>query len=173
MKIRNIFIIFFISGLWHGANWTFVVWGLLNGIYMLPSIIFKSSRKNHEIVAKGKLFPTLRDFINISATFGLTLFAWIFFRAESVSRAFDYISGIFSSSLLTLPHFENAIKAISILFITSIFFIVEWLGREQQYALARAGFKLYRPFRWAMYFAIILAIFWLGGKQQEFIYYQF
>src|SRR6267154_4575677 len=97
LKVRNTFIIFLVSGFWHGANWTFIIWGLLNALYIMPSIIFKTNRDNLEIVAMGKLFPTLKEFLTISLTFALTTFAWIFFRANSVGHAVNYISEIFSS----------------------------------------------------------------------------
>jgi D-alanyl-lipoteichoic acid acyltransferase DltB (MBOAT superfamily) len=96
MKIRNTFIIFLVSGLWHGANWTFIIWGLLNAIYIMPSIIFRTNRNNLEIVAAGRKIPTLKELMSIIQTFSLTAFAWIFFRAENLKHAFDYISKMFS-----------------------------------------------------------------------------
>jgi D-alanyl-lipoteichoic acid acyltransferase DltB (MBOAT superfamily) len=173
MKIRNTFIIFLVSGFWHGANWTFIVWGFLNALYIMPSIVFNTNRTNLDIVARGKYLPTIRDFFAILLTFSLTVFAWIFFRATNVTHAFSYISEIFSSSLLTIPHFPGIGKAVPIVFLTSIFLIVEWLGREQQYAIAQLGVKWYKPVRWAMYYAIILAIYNFAGSEQQFIYFQF
>lgn len=173
MKIRNTFIIFLVSGFWHGANWTFVVWGFLNALYIMPSIIFNTHRNNLDIVARGKYLPTIRELFAIGITFSLTVFAWIFFRAENVTHAFSYISEIFSSSLLTMPHFQGINKAVPIVFLTSIFIIVEWLGREQQYAIAHLGIKWYKPVRWAMYYAIILVIYNFAGAEQQFIYFQF
>jgi D-alanyl-lipoteichoic acid acyltransferase DltB (MBOAT superfamily) len=173
MKIRNTFIIFLVSGLWHGANWTFIFWGFLNALYILPSIIFNTNRNNLDIVARGKYLPTIREFFAILLTFSLTVFAWIFFRAANITNAFSYISEIFSSSLLTIPNFPGIGKAVPIVFLTSIFLIVEWIGREQQYAIAHLGIKWYKPIRWAMYYLIILAIFYFTGKEQQFIYFQF
>jgi len=173
LKIRNTFIIFLVSGFWHGANWTFIVWGLLNALYIMPSIVFNTNRNNLDIVAKGKYLPTLKDFFAIGFTFSLTVFAWIFFRAANVAQAFSYISGIFSSSLFTIPHFPEMRRAVSIAFPTGIFLIVEWLGREQQYAIAQLGIKWYAPVRWAMYYVMIIAIFHFTGKEQQFIYFQF
>jgi alginate O-acetyltransferase complex protein AlgI len=103
----------------------------------------------------------------------LTVFAWIFFRAANVTHAFTYISKIFSSSLFTIPHFQGIVKSVSIVFLTSIFLIVEWLGREQQYAIAHLGIKWYKPVRWAMYYCIILVIYFFAGSEQQFIYFQF
>jgi len=171
MKVRNTFIIFLVSGFWHGANWTFIVWGFLNAIYIMPSIIFNTHRNNLEIVAKGKYLPSIKEFLSICLTFGLTTFAWIFFRAADVNHAFLYISQMFSSSLFTIPHGAGINKSI-ILFI-GLFFIIEWLGREQQYAIKHLGLKWYRPLRWGMYYAIILAIYFFAGSNQQFIYFQF
>lgn len=172
-KVRNTFIIFFASGFWHGANWTFIVWGLLNAIYIIPSIIFNTNRNNLDIVAKGKYFPTMKEFLSMSITFGLTVFAWIFFRASSVMDALIYVSGIFSKSLITIPYFPGINKIMPIFFLTGIFLVAEWLGREQQYAIANFGKKWYKPVRWAMYYVIIFTIFFFSGKEQQFIYFQF
>lgn len=173
MRIRNTFIIFLVSGFWHGANWTFIVWGFLNALFIMPSIIFHTNRNNMEIVAKGKLLPSLKEFLSILLTFSLTMLAWIFFRATNVSHALSYISEICSSSLFTAPHFTGEEYATPIFILMALFMLIEWLGREQQYALATFGFKWKRPLRHAFYYAIILSIFWFAGKEQQFIYFQF
>jgi len=173
MRIRNTFIIFIVSGFWHGANWTFVVWGLLNAIFIMPSIIMGTHRNNMEIVSKGRQWPTLHEFLQIIITFGLTVFAWIFFRAENITHAYHYISGIFSESLLELPTFEEKKKAIVTLVLIVIFMLIEWKGRENQYAIEKLGLHWKKPIRYAMYYAIIIAIFWFGGNVQQFIYFQF
>ena len=173
MKIRNTFTIFLVSGFWHGANWTFIVWGFLNALYIMPSIIFNTNRNNLEIVAQGRYLPTLKEVISIGITFGLTVFAWIFFRAANVTHAFSYISEIFSRSLFTFPNFPGIEKSTPIIFLTLLFLIVEWIGREKQYAIADLGISWYKPARWSMYYAIILVIFYFSGKEQQFIYFQF
>jgi D-alanyl-lipoteichoic acid acyltransferase DltB (MBOAT superfamily) len=173
MKIRNTFIIFLVSGFWHGANWTFIVWGFLNALYIMPSIVLNTHRNNLDIVAKGKFMPSLNDFLAICLTFSLTVLAWIFFRATNVSHAFSYISEIFSRSLFTIPRFPDIGNSIVIIFLTILFIIVEWIGREHQYAIAHLGLKWYKPIRWAMYYGIILTIFYFTGKEQQFIYFQF
>jgi alginate O-acetyltransferase complex protein AlgI len=172
-KIRNTFIIFLVSGFWHGANWTFIVWGLLNAIYIMPSIIFKSNRNNLDIVAKGKYLPTVREFVSIGITFSLTNVAWVFFRANDVEHAFTYLSRTFSSALFAPPHFHEIGKAVPILILTALFMLVEWIGREQQYAIAQLGFKWPKPVRWSIYYGIVILIFYYAGNEQEFIYFQF
>lgn len=173
MKIRNTFIIFLVSGFWHGANWTFIIWGLLNAIYIMPSIIFSTNRVNLDIVAFDRKLPTLKETISIIITFTLTVFAWIFFRAENVGHAFSYIKEIFSGSLFTVPSFPKTNTALVIMVIIILFMIVEWFGRKQQYAIANLEAKFPMPVRWAFYYCLIIAIFILAGSNQQFIYFQF
>jgi D-alanyl-lipoteichoic acid acyltransferase DltB (MBOAT superfamily) len=172
IKVRNTFIIFLISGFWHGANWTFIIWGLLNAIYIIPSVIFKTNRNNIDIVARGKNLPTLRELLNMLLTFGLVVLAWIFFRAENLTHAFQFIRGLISSpasyfSIRTYMHYGN------ILMVILLMMIIEWMGREQQYALERLGINWKRPLRWSMYYVMTVAIMLLSSKGQTFIYFQF
>lgn len=173
MKVRNTFIIFLVSGFWHGANWTFIVWGFLNALYIMPSIVLNTNRKNLDIVAKGKYLPTLKECLQMGITFGLTVLAWIFFRATDLTHAFNYISAIFSNSLFTAPYFPGIGKAVPIVLITLLFMLIEWFGREQQYAIEQLGVRWRRPYRWAMYYSIILLIYFFAGSEQQFIYFQF
>jgi alginate O-acetyltransferase complex protein AlgI len=173
MKIRNTFIIFIVSGFWHGANWTFIVWGLLNAIYFIPLLLTNNNRNNLETVALGKLIPSIKDFLLILFTFSLTVIAWIFFRAENVGHAIGYISEILSPSFFTIPQFEGMAGASVTIFLLSVFISVEWIGRESQYAIANLGLNWKRPLRYIMYYSIVIAIFWFAGKEQEFIYFQF
>ncbi len=178
MKIRNTFAIFLVSGFWHGANWTFLVWGFLNALYIMPSIIFNTNRNNLDSVAKGKLIPSLKELFQVTITFILTVFAWIFFRASNMTHAINYVKkigeGIFKKSSyiesLNLLRWEIG-YAIPILIV--IFFIIEWIGRERQFAIAHLGLNWYRPVRWLMYSSIIIGIFYFTGKEQQFIYFQF
>jgi D-alanyl-lipoteichoic acid acyltransferase DltB (MBOAT superfamily) len=173
MKVRNTFIIFIVSGFWHGANWTFVIWGTLNAIYFLPLLLSNKNRNHIVIVAQGSYLPSVRDFSDIIITFSLTVFAWIFFRANNIEHALNYISEIFSSSIFTIPQFENRGNALLIFFIIVIFVLIEWYGRECQYAIQNIGVKWNKAFKFAFYYIIIIAIFWFGGKEQQFIYFQF
>ncbi len=173
MKVRNTFIIFVVSGFWHGANWTFIVWGALNAIYFLPLLLTNNNRNNLEIVAKGKLLPTAKEMLLILITFGLSVFAWIFFRAENIGHAFDYISEILSTSLFEIPKFYGMGRALQTIILTVIFVIIEWIGREQQFAIQKLGVKWKRQTRYMFYYSIIFAILLFGGKEQQFIYFQF
>ena len=172
-KVRNIFIIFIVSGFWHGANWTFIVWGALNAIYFLPIFLTNNNRNNLDIVAKGKYLPTFKELSSMLSTFTLTVFAWIFFRANNIKHAFEYISEIFSSSLFTFPVYDKDDYVKPILILLFIFVIIEWFGREQQFAIANLWIKWYKPLRWVMYCLIIFIIFYFTGEEQQFIYFQF
>ncbi|KAA0989881.1 MBOAT family O-acyltransferase [Dyadobacter aurulentus] len=173
MKVRNTFIIFLVSGFWHGANWTFIVWGVLNAIYILPSIIFNTNRNNLDIVAKGRLFPTLREFFAIISTFALTVLAWIFFRANNVSHAFNYIAEIFSTSLFTVPSFAGDKKSLVTTILLGLFVLIEWQGREEKYAIEKLGTTWIKPVRWGFYYSVVILIFLFTGENQTFIYFQF
>ena len=173
MKIRNTFIIFIVSGFWHGANWTFIVWGALNAIYFLPLLLTKKNRNHIDIVARGKKMPSVKELIKILITFGLTVFAWIFFRAENIGHALSYISGMFSTSIFEIPEFSGRLRALETIILTVIFVLIEWKGREHQFAIQNLGLKWGRPLRYAIYYALIIALLWFGGKEQEFIYFQF
>lgn len=173
MKVRNTLIIFLVSGFWHGANWTFIIWGFLNALYIMPSIIFKTNRNNLDIVAKGKLLPSLRELFSMGITFGLTVFAWIFFRANNLTHAWNIIIKIFSTNFLIFPEFDGDDSMKPKILMTLIFIVIEWLGREQQYAIANLELKFPKFIRWIIYFSIIIATLYFGGTEQQFIYFQF
>lgn len=173
MKVRNIFIIFLVSGFWHGANWTFIVWGVLNALYFLPLLLAKKNRNYLGPVAEDKVWPNIKEASMMIGTFGLTVLAWVFFRAENVGHGFSIISEILSSSLFSLPAFEGKQRAAIVLLLIAIFMLIEWNGRDEDYAIANLGMKWKRPVRYALYYGIMFALVWFQGEQQEFIYFQF
>ncbi len=175
LKIRNTFIIFVVSGFWHGANWTFIVWGALNAIFIMPSIIFKTHRDNITIVAEGRILPTLKDFFAIVVTFSLSTFAWIFFRSENIHQAMQIVMDIFSKSLFKMPHFSKIALVKSTLFYLFFFVIIEWTQRIHLFPLQGLGMKWPRALRWAFYILLILIIYYnsLSDDNRQFIYFQF
>ena len=174
MKIRNTFIIFLVSGFWHGANWTFVVWGAINAFYFLPLLLSKNHRNHLGIVAQSEILPSLEEFFLIIKTFLLTVLAWIFFRAESVHHAMAYLEEIFSASIISIPEFNDMRGALIALLLVGIFLIIEWIGREDEFAIENlAKFRMGKMVRYSFYYVIIFAVFWYGGKEQQFIYFQF
>lgn len=173
MKVRNTFLIFIVSGFWHGANWTFVIWGALNAFYFLPLLVTKNNRVNMQIVAKGNLFPSVKEALSMLLTFGLIVFAWIFFRADNIAHAVSFISKILSPSLFDLPTLSLVYESSPTMLLVLLFVMVEWLGREDEYAIEKIMSKWNWRFRFLMYYLIILISFWFGGQEQEFIYFQF
>ncbi|MBL0310866.1 MAG: MBOAT family protein [Bacteroidetes bacterium] len=178
MKIRNTFIIFLVSGFWHGASWTFIAWGALNALYFMPLLLSNNNRNHMDIIARGKFLPTIREAILMLTTFGLTVFAWIFFRAESIGHAFQYVGDM----LLGLVHkagyhqvYDLIMKGgLGLVLLIGAFLLMEWVGREGQYALANVGMKWKRPVRWALYsFILFLIGMFMQTNETPFIYFQF
>ena len=172
-KIRNTFIIFVVSGFWHGANWTFIVWGALNAVYFLPLMLMNKNRVNTDLVAEGKIFPSLREVFQMGFTFILTVFAWIIFRSESMTHAMSYFSEIFSKSVLTQPQ----IFPKDLFIIVFVFLLVEWLNRSKKHGLEVLSYKTGNTnlvFRVIGYSIIIWSIvLWGAFDNKEFIYFQF
>lgn len=167
-QIRNIFIIFIVSGFWHGANWTFIFWGFLNALYFIPLMLANRNRQYLDIVAVDSYLPSFKDCLKILVTFFLTVFAWIFFRAENLAHAFQYIKGIANSSIFEMPDIRPSDLFVLIL----MFMVLEWIGRKHEFPLQNILYKN-RVLRWAFYIFLILIIIIFSGKQQEFIYFQF
>jgi alginate O-acetyltransferase complex protein AlgI len=168
-KIRNTFIIFIVSGFWHGANWTFIAWGALNALFIMPSIFRGTNRQNLDIAAAGKQLPSLRELFAILLTFSLSVFAWIFFRSANISSAFAFISEIFKNPFRqvseTYPY--------SIIILVFLFFAIEWVGRSYPFSLSRMGYLKIKAARWAAYIVLICMMFMFKGNSQQFIYFQF
>ncbi|MFV0179630.1 MBOAT family protein [Empedobacter falsenii] len=172
MRVRNTFIIFIVSGFWHGANWTFIFWGFLNALFIMPSILLKTNRTNLEIVAQDRFFPTFRELFNMMLTFALTVLAWIFFRANSITHAFEYIGGIFNQSLFTFPTLRKS--ALATLFLVVFLLLTEWMGRRNNYGIEKLLLEKPRWVRWSFYaFVLMLIGLFLQTEESPFIYFQF
>ena len=172
-KIRNIFIVFLTSGFWHGASWSFVIWGTIHAIYYLPLQIFDRHRKNIQIVAKARLFPSFLEVINMLGTFTLVAFGWIFFRAENIDHAVSFIKHMISRSIFSIPNLPIRELLIT-LGLLVLFLILEWLGRENEYAIETLFVKQPRIFRWGFYAGLIFLIgMFMQTKETPFIYFQF
>jgi alginate O-acetyltransferase complex protein AlgI len=167
--MRNVFIIFIISGFWHGANWTFIVWGILNALYVLPLMFLHKNREHTDTVADGSNFPSIKEVLQMGLTFILTLIAWVFFRSETVLDGCLYIGNIFQESFFSEPDVYSK----TLFGLIAGFMIVEWLQRKKQHALQFSNTNKTRIFRWCAYYGIVWLIFKHGAQQQEFIYFQF
>ena len=175
-NVRNVFIIFLVSGFWHGANWTFIFWGFLNALYFLPLLLTNKNRVNTDTVSSGWFFPNARDFMRIMITFSLTVFAWIFFRAESLAHAFKYIGGIFINTFsidpyLTTGDWGNILITLALI---TFFLISEWYGRFDSYGLQNLFKNNNWIVRWGFYSVLIfLVAIYYQINRSPFIYFQF
>tara|TARA_B110000046_G_scaffold60648_1_gene68133 strand:- start:2657 stop:4093 length:1437 start_codon:yes stop_codon:yes gene_type:complete len=168
-KTRNVFIIFIASGFWHGANWTFIVWGLLNAVYFLPLLLTNRNRNNTNTIAEGKTLPNFRELMSMLGTFVLTVFAWVFFRADNLSHALQYVMDMF-----TLKFFDIQLPIpYLLLFFVFCFLFIEWFGRFKAHALEELELVMSKRLRWTLYMAFILAIYLSPVQKSEFIYFQF
>lgn len=168
ITIRNTFIIFLVSGFWHGANWTFIVWGFLHALFIIPSVIFNQNRNYLNVVAQGKSFPSVKEISQMTITFILVCLAWIFFRAESIADALLYIQHLFSTSFFIIDK-----QYIKIVFLLCLFIAIEWKQREQTVVLNINIKNKY--IRFSVYYIILVAIWFFISKNQktDFIYFAF
>jgi D-alanyl-lipoteichoic acid acyltransferase DltB (MBOAT superfamily) len=165
MKIRNVFIIFIVSGFWHGANWTFIFWGALNALYFLPLLLTNKNRQNLDIVAKEKLIPSFKEAISIISTFSLTVFAWIFFRSKNITEAFDYIGSIVMLKMdgSTLPAFGVHLYNYIGITVSVIYLLyAEFCFERNQKTISHWSLTL-----------LFLLLFGVFKETSEFIYFQF
>ena len=169
MKIRNTFIIFLVSGFWHGANWTFIIWGALNALYFMPLLLTNNNRNNIESVASGKILPSLTEFLAIIVTFFLTVIAWIFFRSDTISNAFKYLKKMFSfnfdGGIKYLPIDRYSVEMVLLIF---YFLYFEWNAREKEHPfVGKNGFLK------VIIIIISIIVFGVYSKANDFIYFQF
>jgi len=169
MSIRNTFVIFLLSGFWHGANWTFIFWGFLNACFFLPLLLRGRNRQNMEIVAAQSTLPTVKEILQMIGTFALVTLAWIFFRAPSLTEAFGYIGQMISSGVWTRPVFFSW----SLIVLLGCLITVEFVGRKSEFGLDGVLQLTPKPLRFMMYYAIAVLLFLYSGEEQQFIYFQF
>ena len=167
--IRNVIIIFLVSGFWHGANWTYIFWGLLNAIYFLPLILLHKNRKYTNTVAQGRILPNLKESFQMLTTFAITCIAWIFFRADNLPDAIEYLSNIWSKTIFSTPIDSGFMVVIPFIL---LMLIIEWLNRFKQHGMEISSIK-HQAIRWTIYASIVVIIFTWGASQQTFIYFQF
>lgn len=170
MKVRNTLLIFLLSGFWHGANWTFIFWGLLNALYFIPLLLGGRNRVNMEIVDEGKLIPSMKSVGQIGSTFLLVSVAWVFFRSENIEMAFSYLAIVFSPSLFQAPTVFPFLVIIGV----ALFVLIEWIQRDREHALHFSRLNvLSRNVVWGFAYILVGLMFLFGGKSNSFIYFQF
>ena len=153
IAVRNTFIIFLLSGFWHGANWTFVLWGAYHALLFVPLLLMGKNRRYRDDN------QTWSDIPKMVGTFLLVMVGWILFRSPDTLCFVDYLSGIWDSSLLSMPFVENALHLAVTGIAIALMLWMEWKNRL--------------PNRWWMYYALTLAIWWFAGQDIDFIYFQF
>jgi D-alanyl-lipoteichoic acid acyltransferase DltB (MBOAT superfamily) len=167
-KIRNTFIIFLVSGFWHGANMTYVAWGFINAMYFLPLLILKKNRKNVDDFKLGFNFGSVKTIVNIIITFGITCLAWIFFRSKSITDAWLYIERMFTNQNFEKQYFTISRYNYELLALILVFVVVEWNNRIRVEPISG-------KYNWLKLGLCLAAIVALGvfSDYKEFIYFQF
>ncbi len=168
-KIRNVFVIFIVSGFWHGANWTFIVWGLLHTIYFMPLMLLNKNRKHLQSINTNRIYPSIKEFISILTTFSLVVVAWVFFRSDNLTMAFQYLSKIFSVSLFVMP----SVFPLRLFIFIGLLLGVEWINRDKNHGLEINSAYLSPLFKRLIYLTLLLVIILFGSESETFIYFQF
>ena len=172
--IRNTFIVFGVSGLWHGANWTFVCWGLYHGCLIVLYKLLHINTKDKDILAAGRWLPNIKDVCRVVVTFLLAVIGWVIFRAENISQAWDFVSRMI---LTAFDDFHPRLGSLSTAILVVLLMVVEYLQRDKVHALqfSTKGLFQYGTARWMVYLAMTAAIFYYAFNNvgQEFIYFQF
>lgn len=170
--VRNTFVIFLLSGLWHGANWTFIAWGAYHALLFLPLILLGKNRKHTGTIAEGKFLPSFKELCMMLLTFALVVIGWIFFRAETIADAIHYIAALCSPEIWKTSFEFWIYPTNNAGWFVIIMLIVEWLQRDKEHGLDIRNIK-YGWLRIIIYYTLILVMFWFSGKSETFIYFQF
>ena len=168
MKVRNTMIIFLVSGFWHGANWTYIVWGFINALYFLPLLLLNKNRDNLEVATLSFNFKSIKTVFSIIFTFALTCFAWIFFRSKSIADALEYIKRIFTNRSFSTQYFSVERYNYEILILIGLFVLVEWNYRNKIEPISGK----YSFFRLGLCVISLLAL-GIYSDYKAFIYFQF
>lgn len=166
---RNTVIIFLVSGFWHGANWTFIVWGAFHALLFIPLLFSGRHRSHLNNPADGKRLPDLKTLLQMILTFSLVSLTWVFFRASSLDQAWQILTAIFSFS----QFFPLQLWPFDLLLTLLVFIILEWIGRTAPHPLAHLAIGWPRPLRITLYMVLVLLLVYFAGTPQEFIYFQF
>ncbi|MDY3802419.1 MAG: MBOAT family protein [Alloprevotella sp.] len=168
--VRNTLIIFGLSGLWHGANWTYIVWGFYHAFLFISLFLFGLNHKRKDVVAAQSWHPSWKEALQMLTTFCFVVIGWIIFRAENIGQAWGYISRMFCEFDGTFPKHGN-----TPLIYCGIVLLVEWMQRKKEHAfqIPHRSLFAYRPVRWIFYFAVFVCTYFFMGNQSTFIYFQF
>ena len=167
-QIRNVFIIFLLSGFWHGANWTFLAWGAINAMFFLPLLLLKKNRSNLDSVSIELSFNSIKVISQIVFTFIITCFAWIFFRSPSIGSAVNYIERIFTQGEFAKQYLKNERYNYEILILIVSFIAIEWINRNKIEPLS--GKNSWIKVALCLIGIVVLGVF---SDYKSFIYFQF
>ena len=170
--VRNTFVIFLLSGIWHGANWTFIAWGAFHALLFLPLILAGKNRKYTNQVAEGRWIPTIKELGQMLLTFFLTVIGWVIFRAESIGQAWAYFRGIFCKSLFTVPWLKNKETYLVIFASAALMLLVEWFNRGKQHGFVLPD-RMPVWVRYAVCAALAIIIIRFSGTPSAFLYFAF
>ena len=168
-QVRNVFAIFLVSGLWHGANWTYVVWGAVHACCFMPLLLGRKNRQYLGPVAADRRFPSVVELAQMAYTFLFVVLAWVFFRASSMAAALDILFRIATVHGGIIPY--RAAGFVAVLPWIFLLIGVEWAGRREQHGLQKLPQK--RWMRWGLYYLLGVVILLFKGTQASFIYFQF
>lgn len=170
--IRNTFVIFLLSGLWHGANWTFLAWGAYHALLFLPLILLGKNRKYTGMIAEDRWLPTWKEALQILLTFFLAVIGWILFRSASITQAWEFLKGMAQWDTLRASYLFFTQKEVWPTTLVCVFMlVVEWCQRKKQHGLEMNIQQWY--IRYPIYLALSLAIVYFYGDAVTFIYFQF
>lgn len=168
--IRNTLIVFLLSGIWHGANWTFIVWALYHALLFMPLVILGANRKYGTSTSQVKFMPL--DLIRIAITFGLVTIGWVIFRADSLNQALLYFKNIVQPKTTT-DILSTHPKALTTMIFITFLLATEWIQRDKPHGLYFEYTRVPKLARYVIYSLIIICLVWFGGKPEQFIYFQF
>lgn len=167
--IRNVFIVWGVSGLWHGADWTFVCWGLFHATLLSFYIILGINSKYKHIVAFGHYLPTIREAMQMIVTFFLVVIGWIIFRSDSMSQAAGFLQSICTNTFFN----PSALYGLKELILCFAFLTIEWWQRDKPFVLLMQGVKS-KFVKWAICIGIaVFSYFYMADSISKFIYFQF
>ncbi len=163
--VFNILVVFLLSGLWHGANLTFVFWGLLHGIILIFTVFINNETKFGGFLQNQNSIVV--DFLRMSITFFIVTIAWVFFRADSIPEAFGYLERIFSSTLFSIPQGNKLFLILLIGYLG-----IEWFQKKREHLLD-IQYISSKSIRYLIYYVTVFVVFYYAGDLQTFIYFQF
>lgn len=170
--IRNTFVIFLVSGMWHGANWTFLAWGAYHAVLFMPMILLGKNRRHTDVVAAGRRLPSLAELGQMTITFVLAVMGWVLFRADSIEAAWSYYQHMFGHLFSGGPNITSQLNKWVMIVAITLLTVVEWINRAEEHEFVRQPRS--RVMRWGLYLVLLTMIgAYMVTNEMPFIYFQF